>query len=103
MSTKKSITAKKAVKTVKQATKKISSTKAVELMKNSGGRFVGVSFVTNKGKDRVINGRFVSVSNLGYVKINETKSKNNPGGIKSVNTRTLKGFTCNGETYKISK
>lgn len=75
----------------------LSRTAMVELMKNSKGHFMTVTFITNEGDKRVMNCKVrkdVILTNLGYLNVNE-----NNKGIKSVNTRTLLTLKINGTLY----
>ena len=78
----------------------ISKTKAVELIKNSKGRFFTVTFKKNEDNSlRTINGTFSAKSqnnDLGYLTINERKV-----GFRNVDTRNIKNITIGGVSYKV--
>lgn len=79
---------------------RIGRTKAVELIKNSKGRFFSITFVKNEdGSDRTINGVFSSKntsSDLGYLLICERGN-----GLRNVDTRTIKSLTISGKEYSV--
>jgi len=98
-------------KTVKQPTqkvvgKKISRTKAYDIMKETKGRFFTACFASKKDDERVINCQFIKDQNplLGYVKVRETsKLKTSPNdAIRQINLNTLKWIRVSGETLKVS-
>lgn len=67
---------------------KISRTKAVELIRNSRGRFFSITYVKNNGKQDRLNGNVSSkalMTALGYILFNSSKE-----GKKSINPRTIK-------------
>lgn len=82
---------------------RISRTTAVEKITSSGGRFIRVSFTKLGGESRTVGGKFKGVSKLGYIQMVETKTKNNPGGIKSLDPKNIQGLSCNGQSYLIRK
>lgn len=82
---------------------RISRTTAVEKITSSGGRFIRVSFTKLGGESRTVGGKFKGISKLGYIQMVETKTKNNPGGIKSLDPKNIQGLSCNGQTYLIRK
>jgi hypothetical protein len=81
----------------------ISKTKAVSILQASGGRFVRVSFSTTAGVQRTLGCKFKELTNLGNIKVIETKTKNNPGGYKTIVAKNIYGITCDGTTYKVRK
>ncbi len=95
--------AKKAVKATTPTSNRISSTKAVELMKNAGRKVITVSCVTNTNQERTFKGKFKGLSNLGYIQIMEPQTKTSLGGMKSINSRNLKELTLSKQVYKIRK
>lgn len=79
---------------------KISKTKAIELINNSGGKFITVIFTKRNGEKRTMNCRKIAgnaITSLGYLKVVETKTKT----IKNVNTRRLLGLKMNKQQYNI--
>lgn len=85
------------------ATATISKTKAVSLLQESRGRFVRVSFLTSGGVQRTMGCKFQELTNLGNIKVLETKTKYNPGGYKTIVAKNIQEVSCNGKTYKVRK
>jgi hypothetical protein len=87
--------------------KKISVTKALELMKNNKGRFFTSVFTNKAGETRVINGQYLSGQNpseLGYVKVREaSKLKAKENSVRNVNLQTLSELKISGVIYKINR
>lgn len=85
----------------------ITRSKAVELIKNSQGRFFTVSFTKKDNTERTINGRTKVTKgskggknpaiNLGYISVYSTKEK----GYRNVNSQTITSLKINGETYRV--
>lgn len=96
-------TPQKITKTV--GVKKISRTKALDLLKNSKGHFFTAVFVKKDNTDRTINAQYIkdqTPSVLGLVKVRETsKLKANENPIRQININTLKSLSIGGEIYKI--
>lgn len=75
----------------------ISRKKALDAMKNSGGRFFTVVFIKKDGTERTMNCQYLkdqTTSDLGYVKVRETgKMKTTPTDcVRQINLQTLKRF-----------
>jgi hypothetical protein len=92
----------KKTKTGKSVT--ISKTKALELMKNSGGRFFTAIFCKKDGSLRVMNCQFrrdQPQAELGYIRVNETGllKKSPTKAIRQINIQTLKSLTIAGTQY----
>jgi len=85
-------------------TTRISRTNALELIKNSKGRFMTVEFKKIKGAgNRVINCRYHNNSELGVVCITDMSlvriKATNP--YKSFKMDNLVGFSLNKTTYRV--
>lgn len=105
-------------KPTKGTVKKISRTKALDLIQNSKGRFIKVIFTKKKdGKERVMNAQYtkdLGVSPLGQVRVKEASLlkqfkkegtlANIPSKsvIRSFNINNLKALGIGGETYKVT-
>lgn len=79
------------------STKKISRTEMVEVMKNSKGRFMTVTFTKQDKSDRSMNCQVrkgTALTGLGYLPVTERGQ-----GLKNVDPRTLKTVKLNGITY----
>lgn len=93
-------------KTVVKATTKlpsISRTKAIELIKESKGRFLTVVFVEQDGSLRKMNCQYSAnskPSSMGYLLVKDVQIKNGKN-YRNVDTRTLKSLKVNGVTYKV--
>lgn len=106
-------------KPTKQPVKRITKTKALDLIRNSKGHFFKVVFVKKEdGKERTLNGQYVkdqTPSPLGLVRVKEASLMkqfkkegtlaNIPSKsvIRSFNINNLKSLGIGGETYKIRK
>lgn len=106
------------VVTSKPTVKRISRTKALELIKNSRGHFFKAVFTKKKdGKERVLNAQYtkdLGVSPLGLVRVKEASLlkqfkkegtlANIPSKsvIRSFNINNLKALGIGGETYKVT-
>lgn len=92
---------------IKKVVKRISKTKALDLMKNSKGHFFTAVFVKKDGMERVINCQYLKdqdISSLGLIKVKETgKLKLNENPIRQINLQTLKQLSVGGQVYKIRK
>lgn len=86
--------------------KKISKTKALELMSNCGGRFFTAEFVNKEDEVRVMNCQYIQGQDhkLGYVKVREaSKMRSTPKDcIRQINLQTIKSLKIAGVAYKIS-
>lgn len=85
-------------KNTKSNTVRISKTKAVQKIMNSGGRFGSFTFATKNNPERKLVGRFHSADKLGYLKMIEIST----GEYRNMNTRTLKNMKLDGKQYKIA-
>lgn len=97
-----------------KTTKRISRTKALELLASNKGRFFKAVFIKKNGDERVINCQFDSTTPLGNVRVKEAslmkKFKkegtldNIPSRsvIRSFNINSLKSLSIKGETYKVN-
>jgi hypothetical protein len=80
-------------------------TKLDEIILNSGGKFVTITFTKKDGSERVLTGRLgvtkhlkggVSTLNADhYITIYDVQSE----GYRAVNRATIKSVKCNGELY----
>lgn len=92
-------------KQMKQTT--ITKSRAVELIKNSQGKFFTVSFMKKDNTERTINGRIKVTKNskggknpateLGYISMYSNKDD----GYRNVNSQTLTSLKINGNIYKV--
>jgi hypothetical protein len=83
--------------------KRISKEKALELMTNNKGRFFTATFIKKNGEERTINGKYKSVSKLGYVKIAEHNvGTKEAGRIRNVNLQTIKALKIGGQLCKVA-
>lgn len=89
--------------------KRISKTKAYELMEGNKGRFFTAEFIDKKGQVRVMNCQFLKDQNkskLGYVKVKEAslmRSETDPKKtIRQINLQTISSLKIGGQLYKIS-
>jgi len=87
----------------KQKTKRVSKTEVVNIITTkTKGRFFTVTFTTNGGKERVINGNYkrprkkASMNNLGYLNIYSAKDM----GYRNVNCRTITQVSFKNVIYK---
>lgn len=83
---------------------RISKSRALAMLQSAAGKFCSVTFMKKDKTVRKLNGKVLQVpaSPLGYLKMNETRTKNNKGGIKNVNLQTLKGFRMNKTEYTVA-
>lgn len=93
------------VKKVSRA-KSISRTTAVEMMKESKGRFFTVVYKKKDGSERQMNCQYLKgqrKSSLGYVKVKEASllRKDPENCIKSIDSRTVISLRMGGLTYKV--
>ncbi len=81
----------------------ISKSKALDMMKNSKGKFFTVEFIKKEdGSLRKMNCQFVSLSPLGYVLVKEaSKLKTKVNANRNVNLQTLQSITMNGVTKRV--
>ena len=104
----------KAVPTVKVVSKgpkakRISKTKALDLMIGNKGRFFTAEFIDKKGATRIINCTYLKdqgTPKLGYVKVKETslmKTESDPKKtIRQINLQTIVSLKLGGALYKIN-
>lgn len=84
----------------KNKTKRISKTDVVNIITTkTKGRFFTVTFITNEGYIRTINGNYKKSKkiNLGYLNVYSAKDN----GYRTVNTRTIKEMKFKNVTYKV--
>lgn len=106
----KSVTTSKTV--VKVTSKRISKSKALDLMVNNKGRFFTAEFVDKKNKTRIMNCLYLKnqgTNKLGYVKVKEAALMRTPEGkadpkktIRQLNMQTLVSLKIGGVNYKIN-
>lgn len=80
--------------------KTISKGKAVDLINESKGRFINVTYTTNKGNVRVLNGNRASIqahAKLGYITMFDAKIKD----FRNVKAAGISGLVTNGAKYKV--
>ena len=88
---------------------KISKTAALEMIKNSKGKFFTVKFLKNNGKERILNCQYMKdqkSNDFGLVKVKEvSKLKNEKidSWIKSFSINKLQEIRINKQTYTINK
>ena len=88
---------------------KISKTAALELIRNSKGRFFTVTFTKSNGQKRTINCQYMSgqkETGLGIVKVKETKllkSERVDEWVKSFKIDRLEEVKINKTHYQIKK
>lgn len=78
--------------------------KALEIMRNSGGRFISATFVDKKGNTKTLVCRYLkdqTESLLGYVRVQDASNFYKKPGIKTVNLQTLISLKESGTVYKI--
>lgn len=77
---------------------KIGKEKAVELINNSKGRFITVTFITKNNKTRTMNcvKSKKTKDKLGYLTVKEVG-----GGYKNVNSQTISELKLDKTSYKI--
>lgn len=92
----------KATKTPVKATR-ISRTAAVELIKQSKGKFFTATFVEKDGTVRTMNTRYSSkspVTDLGYIPVKDMQLPKG-SNYRQINTRTIQTLRINKVNYKI--
>lgn len=80
-----------------KTTDKVSKSKAVELIKNSGGTFFTAVFIKKNGDERVINGQIKKdnfMDDMGYIRVRESNGKK-----RRINPRTLLSVSIKGTKY----
>lgn len=96
--TKKKVQSKK-VSSKKVAKKKVSRSAAVEMIKETKGKFFGVTFIKTDGSERTLNCHVSSkdfMDNTGYIRCTTSK-----GEIKRINPRTLISVSVGGVLTKV--
>lgn len=88
---------KKNMKQTKQTTQKISRTTAVDLINNSKGRFITVTFTTKDNRVRTINGPRKNQTQLGNITVYSIKDK----GYRSFDPKNLTSLKVNSQSYKV--
>lgn len=78
---------------------KVNKTQASELLKNSGGKFVTITFTKKNNQPRTINCIIPKkqTSSLGYLTVKE-RGKD----YKNVNLQTISAFKANRQNYTVS-
>lgn len=87
--------------TKKSNNKKISKTKALELIQKTSGKFFGVTFTKKNGEIRKMRCKVQTGSlpdSLGYLKVTDTVDSIQ----KSLNLQTISELRMNKNTYKVS-
>lgn len=72
------------------------------MLEESSGRFCSVEFIKKDGSRRKISGKVSGVTKLGYVQLNESATKKIKGGIRNVNSQTIKALRVNGKSLVVS-
>ena len=85
----------------------ISRTKALDLIKNSNGKFFTVIFDKKDGTERKMTGQHtldMGVSPLGYINVKDMVAirKKEKSTVKSVNLQTIKQLKINNTLYKVN-
>lgn len=83
----------------KNKTKRVSKTDVAGIIMNkTKGRFFTVTFITNNGIERTINGNYKrsKKATLGYLNVYSAKDN----GYRTVNTRTIKSLVFKNINYK---
>ena len=86
---------------------RISRSKALDMIKNSNGKFFTVTFIKKDGTRRVMNGQHTSdmgVSSLGYINVKDMTAvrRKESATIKSVNLQTIETIRLGKTTYKVA-
>lgn len=81
---------------------RISKSAALKMLEESSGRFCSVEFIKKDGSRRKISGKVSGVTKLGYVQLNESATKKIKGGIRNVNSQTIKALRVNGKSLVVS-
>ena len=86
---------------------RISRSKALDLIKNSNGKFFTVTFIKKDGTRRVMNGQHTSdmgTSSLGYINVKDITAvrRKESATIKSVNLQTIETIRLGKTTYKVA-
>lgn len=93
------------MKTKKEKFKKLSRTKALELMSNNKGHFFTAVFIDKDNEVRTINCQYLKdqkQSVLGYVLVREcNKLRKGEDAIRNVNLQSLKELHIGGVKYKL--
>lgn len=83
---------------------RISRSNALNLMKNSKGRFFTVIFTKKDGTSREINCQYLkdqSDSELGYVKVQKRAGKAPKDKIRNINLQTMRSLSMSGKILKV--
>jgi len=93
------------METKKESLKKISKSKALELMSNNKGHFFTAIFIDKDGERRTINCQYLKdqkQSPLGYCKVRElNKLKRGEESIRQINLQTLISLSIGGQKYHV--
>lgn len=86
---------------------RISRSKALDIIKNSNGKFFTVTFIKKDGTRRVMNGQHtldMGVSALGYINVKDMTAvrRKESSTIKSVNLQTIESIRLGKTTYKVA-
>lgn len=84
-------------------TTRISRTTALEMIKNSGGRFLGVEFKKKDNSIRKMNCRYYNSSGLGVITVYDMAlvRKKAKSTYRSFNINNLLGFSLNSNIYRV--
>jgi hypothetical protein len=86
---------------------RISRNGALDLIKNSNGKFFTVTFIKKDGSRRVMNGQHtsdMSASALGYINVKDITAvrRKEASTIKSVNLQTIESIKLNNVVHKVA-
>jgi phage/plasmid primase-like uncharacterized protein len=92
---------------VPTTTARISRNGALDLIKNSNGKFFTVTFIKKDGSRRVMNGQHtsdMSASALGYINVKDITAvrRKEASTIKSVNLQTIESIKLNNVVHKVA-
>lgn len=83
--------------------KKISVSKAIELISANGSKMLSITFTKKDGKTRTINGVIKPssspMSNQGYLTIKEASTRS----YRKANFQTMTTLKCGGNCYRINR
>lgn len=86
---------------VKAADIECTKKELVQLLRDSCGKFFGITFIKKDGTERTLNGHIAKdnfISDMGYLQI-----KSNKGEIKQVDPKKIKVITISGNKYVLKK
>ncbi len=82
---------------VKQKVTKVNRTEVKDLIENSTGKFVTITWTKNDGSVRTVNGKYLGTTKLGYGLVKE-RGVERP---KSVDFRTTSELKANKQVYSV--